>query len=133
MTVRTRQRQSTDLRLRRQSDAPAGNRVHPEGVVAPERDADDQPGTGQHEWRRFHAGWHGGFVGLAVLTAGFTSMMHGIGTATRIAVVGLVAVLLGWYAVAGVRGMRRRPGWFGPAYLAVAVPVTVAVFAVTPV
>src|SRR6516164_3905137 len=116
MTVRTRQRRSTDLRLRRQSDVPGGNRVHPERV-APERDADGQPGTDQHEWRRFHAGWHGGFVGLAVLTAGLTTMIDGISATTRIAVVGLVAVLLGWYAVAGVRGLRRRPVWFGPAYL----------------
>jgi signal transduction histidine kinase len=121
-----------DLRLRRQSDVRQENRVHPEGL-APERDPNGQPGTGQHEWRRFRAGWHGAFVGLAVLTAGLTLMMAGFGTATRIAVVGLVAVLLAWYAVAGVRALRRRPGWFGPAYLAVAVPVTIAVFAVTPV
>src|SRR5215471_4014808 len=104
-----------DRRLRRQSDVGREGRVHPEGL-ATERDSDGQPGTGQHEWRRFRAGWHGAFVGLAVLTAGLTSMMSGIGAATRIAVVGLVAVLLGWYAFAGVRGVRRQPGWFGPAY-----------------
>ncbi|MBO0867111.1 MAG: sensor histidine kinase [Micromonosporaceae bacterium] len=99
--------------------------------MAPGRDG--QPGTGQHEWRRFRAGWHGAFVGLGVLTAGLTLLMSGTGTATRVAVPGMVAVLLGWYAVAGVRGVHRRPGWVGPAYLALAVPLTVAVFALVPV
>jgi signal transduction histidine kinase len=121
-----------DRRIRRQSDVRRAGRVHPEGLAA-ERSDDDEPGTGQHEWRRFWAGWHGAFVGLAVLTAGLTLMMSGTGTATRIAVLGMVAVLLGWYAFAGVRGVRRRPAWCGPAYLAVAVPVTVAVFALVPV
>ena len=107
-------------------------RVHSEGLAVDERNGDGQPGTGQDEWRRFRAGWHGAFVGLAVLTAGLTLMLSGI-DAVRIAVLGMVALLVGWYGVAGVRGVRRVPGWVGPAYLAVAVPVTVAVFAVVPV
>jgi signal transduction histidine kinase len=102
-------------------------------LTVDERDGDGQPGTGQDEWRRFRAGWHGAFVGLAVLTAGLTLMDSEIDMTVRIAVLGMVALLVGWYGVAGVRGVRRVPGWVGPAYLAVAVPVTVAVFAVVPV
>jgi signal transduction histidine kinase len=92
-----------------------------------------QPSAGQHEWRRFRAGWHAAFVGLAVLTAGLTTRTSGIDIATRIATLGMVVVLVGWYALVGVRGMRREPGWAGPAYLVVAVPVTLAVFALAPI
>src|SRR5436305_10263863 len=90
-------------------------------------------GTGADAWRRFNAGWHAAFAGLAVLAAGLVAVEDGLGTRARIAALCLVAVLAGWYAVAGVRGMRREPGWPGPAYLAVAAPLTVALFALTPV
>jgi signal transduction histidine kinase len=92
-----------------------------------------ETGTGADAWRRFGAGWHAAFAGLAVLTAGFVVVDGGTGTRTRAAALGLVAVLAGWYVVAGTRGIRRDPGWPGPAYVAVAAPLTVALFALTPV
>ena len=90
-------------------------------------------GAGPDEWHRFRAGWHGAFVALAVAGAGVCLVVSGIGTAARLSAVGIVLALLGWYAVVGVRGIRRDGGWAGPAYLAVAAPLTVALFAVVPV
>ncbi len=112
------------------------SRVHPEGLAIhdaiPDLKGDGQAGTGPDEWRRFRAGWHGAFVGLAVLAAGLTWLLPEIHRSVRIAVLAMAAVLVGWYAVAGVRGLRREPGWYAAAYLAVAVPLTVAVFAMAP-
>jgi signal transduction histidine kinase len=94
---------------------------------------DEETGADHDEWRRFAACWHAAFAGLVVLTGGLVWVDGGIGIAARAAALGLIVVLTGWYAIAGARGVRREPGWPGPAYLAVAAPLTVALFAVLPV
>jgi signal transduction histidine kinase len=104
---------------------------HAEGLTG----GDDTAGAHdtRDEWQRYAAGWHAAFAGLVALTGGLVWLEDGIGTGVRLAALGLVLVVAGWYAVAGTRGIQREPGWPGPAYLAVAAPLTVALDALVPV
>jgi signal transduction histidine kinase len=81
-----------------------------------------------HEWDRYSGVWHAVFAGLAALTAVLVSANRFDPVA-----LGLIAALGLWYAVTGPRALRRDTAWAGPAYLAGAVPLTLGLYAVSPV
>jgi signal transduction histidine kinase len=85
------------------------------------------------EWQRFAPVWHAVMAGLAVLTGVLIVGDDGIGTGQRYLALGLTAALAGWYAIIGVRGLRRGPGRAGPVYVIIAAPLTVGLFAAAPV
>ena len=103
------------------------------GSVRAQEGTRDRPGTDHHEWQRFAAGWHAAFTGLVVLTAGLVWIDDGTGTGPRLGALCLLVALAGWYAAVGTRALRCEGGWPGPVYLAVAAPLTVALFAAVPV
>jgi signal transduction histidine kinase len=128
--------------LRRQSDVRASRTGQSEGLRTErddserddsERDDSEREGRdgGPDEWRRFAPAWHALFAGLAVLTAAIIVTEDGV--RSRPAAIGLVAALAVWYAILGRRALSREPGWSGPAYLAVAAPLTVGLFILVPV
>ena len=78
-------------------------------------------------------GWHVVFGVLAGLTGVLIAADDGLGPARRSAAFAILAALCGWYAVAGGRALHRDPRTGGPAYVAVAVALTVALFAAAPV
>lgn len=82
-------------------------------------------------WRHGLVWWHVIFAVLAALTAVLVLGDDGTGTAGRWVAVGVLAVLCGWYAVVGVRAMRRESAGLGLCYVVVAAPLTVAVFALS--
>jgi signal transduction histidine kinase len=81
-------------------------------------------------WQRGFAGWHAVFGALAVLCAVLAVIEDNIGQAGRVAALAVLAVLSSWYAVAGAKALRTESG--GLRYLAVAAPLTVALFALLP-
>jgi signal transduction histidine kinase len=97
------------------------------------RDAERLRIQERDEWQRFAPVWHAVMAGLAVLTCVIIAAEDGIGTVQRYLALGLTAALAGWYAIVGVRGLRRGPGRAGPVYLIVAAPLTVGLFAAAPV
>ena len=72
--------------------------------------------------------WHAVFAGLAALAAVFV-----ISEGFDPVALGLIAAMGGWYAVTGPRALRRDSAWAGPVYLAGAVPLTLSLYAATPV
>jgi signal transduction histidine kinase len=101
--------------------------------AATTRDAERLRIQERDEWQRFAPVWHAVMAGLAVLTCVIIAAEDGIGTVQRYLALGLTAALAGWYAIVGVRGLRRGPGRAGPVYLIVAAPLTVGLFAAAPV
>jgi len=81
-----------------------------------------------NEWDRYSGVWHAVFAGLAALTAALIIVDHFDPVA-----LGLLAAMGLWYVVAGRRALRRATAWAGPAYLAGAVPLTLGLFAASPV
>jgi signal transduction histidine kinase len=84
---------------------------------------------GLDEWKRFAPAWHAAFAGLALLTAVLIAVDGGLGTTRRYAGCALVAALAGWYALRGARGLRRA----GAGYVAIAAPLSIALFAAAPI
>jgi signal transduction histidine kinase len=82
-------------------------------------------------WRRGLAGWHAVFGALVGLTAVLIAGDDEIGTGQRWLAWSALAVLCGWYSTVGLRALRRESAGLGIGYLAVAAPLTVAVFALT--
>jgi signal transduction histidine kinase len=78
---------------------------------------------------RFAPAWHAGFGALVLLTAALLAVDDGLGPTRRYLGFGLLAVLAGWYAVRGAPGLQRAGG----AYVAAAVPLTLALFVAAPV
>jgi signal transduction histidine kinase len=85
------------------------------------------------EWQRFAPVWHTVMAGLAVLTCVLIAGEDGTGTVQRYLALGFTTTLAGWYAIVGVRGLRRGPGRSGPVYVMIAAPLTVGLFAAAPV
>jgi signal transduction histidine kinase len=77
------------------------------------------------------AGWHAVFAGLAVLTAVLIAGDDEAGAGQRWWAWTALAVLCGWYATVGLRALRRESVGLRIGYLAVAAPLTVAVFALS--
>jgi signal transduction histidine kinase len=84
---------------------------------------------GPDEWERFAPAWHAGFGALALLAAALLAVDDGPGRTGRYLGFGLIAALAGWYALRGTRGLRQAGG----AYVAVAAPLSLGLFAVAPV
>lgn len=89
------------------------------------------PGT--HEWYRTIWAWHVAFGAVAALTGGLFLVDGGVDAGRRYAALTLLVVLCSWYAATGARALHREPGGLGLVYLLGAAPLTVALFAVTPV
>ncbi|WP_432824634.1 sensor histidine kinase [Dactylosporangium sp. CA-092794] len=87
---------------------------------------------GQHEWHRLAVAWHAAFAGLTALTAALIAVDDSLGPGRRALGVVLVAALAGWYPLAGARLLRRPRTGGGWLYVAVAVGLSTAVFAVAP-
>lgn len=88
---------------------------------------------GAHEWHRLLPTWHVAFGVLAALTAGLLLIDGGTGPARRVAGLALLAVLCAWYAGVGAGALRHEPSRRGVAYLIAAVPLTIGLFAASPV
>src|SRR5689334_16697552 len=93
----------------------------------------DSPDADIDEWQRTTPGWHLAFGALAGLTGVLIAADDSPGTARRYAAFAVLAALCGWYAAVGARALHREPRRAGTAYVAVAVLLTVALFAVVPV
>jgi signal transduction histidine kinase len=92
-----------------------------------------EPSTaGRHEWERFGRAWHVAFAVLAIITTGLVAIDDGITDPARYLAIALIGALGTAYALLGARGLHRD-GWTGPAYLCLAVPLTLALFTVAPV
>ncbi|HEU5109515.1 MAG TPA: sensor histidine kinase, partial [Micromonosporaceae bacterium] len=88
--------------------------------------------VGRNAWQRGIAGWHGVFGALAVFSAVLVAGEDGLPPGQRYLALALLGVLCGWYAAVGARALRRESRRLGLLYLAVAIPLTIAVFAVVP-
>lgn len=88
--------------------------------------------AGHHAWQRGTAGWHGVFALLAILSAVLTTGEDTVSATSRYVAWGLLALLCGWYATVGTRALHRESPRLGLLYLAVAAPLTIAVFAFVP-
>ncbi len=83
----------------------------------------------EHVWDRTAWGWHLAFGVFAAVTAVLVVTGQGVADGRRAVVLALLAVLCAWYAGTGARVLHARPrGRLGGWYLAVAVPLTVAMF-----
>jgi signal transduction histidine kinase len=85
-------------------------------------------------WRRGIVVWHASFGVLAVMTAVLTAGDEGVTPVRRAVALALICALCGWYATFGVRALRyetcrTRTGQY---YVALAAPLIVAVFALSP-
>lgn len=92
----------------------------------------DSTDAGVDEWQRAR-GWHVVFGALAGLTGVLLAVDDGLGPARRYAAFAILAALCGWYTVVGGRVLHRGPRAGGLAYVALAVALTVALFAAAPV
>lgn len=90
------------------------------------------PAAGVDEWHPTR-GWHVLFAMLAGLTGVLVAVEDGASPARRLTSYVLLAALCGWYAAAGAPALRREPRTGGWRYVAGAVALTVALFAVAPV
>lgn len=92
---------------------------------------------GVDEWQRTLRGWHVAFGALAALTCVLLITGDEPGGARRYAALGVLLALCAWYAAVGAPALRREPGReravAGLRYVAGAVPLTVALFALGPV
>jgi signal transduction histidine kinase len=88
---------------------------------------------GADEWLRYVPGWHAVMNVLAFATGILIAVDDGIDVMARIVALALTAALTIWYAFVGRRALRRLKGRSAAAYLTVAVPLTIGLFAAAPV
>jgi signal transduction histidine kinase len=82
------------------------------------------------EWRRGITGWHAVFAMLAAVTA--VALLLDEDRAPRVPLI-VLAVLCVWYAGAGAKALRADQTGHGLLYVAGAAPLTIALFAISPV
>ena len=99
----------------------------------PTHDPDSGTDTGVDEWRRTVRGWHVAFGTLAALTCVLILTNDEPGGVRRYAALGVLLALAGWYAAVGAPALAREQRGAGLRYVAGAVPLTVALFALDPV
>ncbi|MEU8401820.1 sensor histidine kinase [Nonomuraea sp. NPDC048892] len=93
----------------------------------------DPVDAGQDDWHRTVPGWHLAFATLAVLTACLVvTGDDGLATAERGIALLVLVLLSGWYGATGARALHRDHSRLGIVYLAGAVPLSAALFAVAP-
>ncbi|HEY0641033.1 MAG TPA: sensor histidine kinase [Pseudonocardiaceae bacterium] len=84
-------------------------------------------------WSRTAVGWHVSFAVFAAVTVVVVLDDSGTTAVERVLAVGLVVVLLAWYAVTGARVLLREPATrLGLIYVLGAAPAVVAIFALSP-
>lgn len=113
--------------------APAGGVAAGGTAAGPLRAGPRPAGTEEHAWDRMLAGWHAVFGLLVALTAVLVAIDDAAGTGRRAGALAVLAVVGGAYAAAGARALRPRSERLGLAYLVVAAPCVVALFALVPV
>jgi signal transduction histidine kinase len=89
--------------------------------------------AGRDAWLRFAPAWHAVTGGLAATTAVLLFIDDSLSTVARYCALGLTAAILIWYALVGRLGLLREGSRAGLAYILVAAPLTVGLFAVAPV
>jgi signal transduction histidine kinase len=90
---------------------------------------------GRHAWQRTMGAWHAGFAIVVALTVVLLLVAETPPAHLAVALALLTALSV-WYSVVGARAMNRdsarNPTRRGAVYLAVAVPLTIALIVVTP-
>ncbi len=129
---------SMGSQIRRQSDAEvvaAGHADHLGSQRRAQADAAAPDATGgADEWLRCMPGWHAVMGALALATGVLVAVDDGIDDGSRYLALALTGALTAWYAIVGRRALRRLPGSSAAAtYLAVAAPLSIALFAAAPV
>ncbi len=89
--------------------------------------------AGRDEWLRSIRGWHLAFGLLAAVTAALLLIEGGMTLTQRVSALTLLAFLCLWYAATAARVLQREQSGRGLCYVLVAVPLTVALFAIRPV
>jgi signal transduction histidine kinase len=84
----------------------------------------------RHEWDQPSRAWHLAYAVLALMAAGLCLGAPGLTPAHRYAGLAVLAVACAWYAVLGRRVLHAGPSRAGLVYIAVAIPLTVGLFAV---
>jgi signal transduction histidine kinase len=89
--------------------------------------------VGRDEWQRSIRGWHLAFGLLAAATGALYTIEDGMRPIERFTALGLLAILIIWYAATAAKVLQRDRSRLGLVYLVGAVPLTVAMFAIRPV
>ncbi|MDN5856160.1 MAG: sensor histidine kinase [Actinomycetia bacterium] len=87
---------------------------------------------GKHVWERAQFAWHAAFAVLALLTATLVLVDGELSQDRRVLALALLVALSGWYATAGARALHQGESRAGLRYLAVAGPIVVTLFWITP-
>jgi signal transduction histidine kinase len=87
-----------------------------------------------HAWAGSNLSWHLAFGALAVMDAGLTLTDDGLSPGRRYAALAVLAAACAWYAAVGARVLHATPARSRRAalYIAVAIPVTIGLVALTP-
>ncbi|MGH8794538.1 MAG: sensor histidine kinase [Stackebrandtia sp.] len=88
---------------------------------------------GRHEWQRAVPGWHLTFGVMAAVTASLIAADDSLSGPRRWGGLAVLAALALWYLGVGMRALHRGPGRLGATYLALAIPLTVGLFALSPI
>ena len=87
-------------------------------------------GSDPHVWERLEPAWHAAFALFVLVTAALVVTSPDVPTLPGLALLTVIGVV---HALLAPPAMRDAPSRLGAAYLAVTVPATVALFALTPV
>jgi signal transduction histidine kinase len=86
----------------------------------------------RHEWHRMAVGWHVAFGFFAAMVGGLILADVGLSPVRRSAALAILAAACVWYAVAGRRVVGSEFSRAGLAYVTVAIPLTVGLYAAVP-
>ncbi|MBO0840509.1 MAG: sensor histidine kinase [Sciscionella sp.] len=86
----------------------------------------------EHAWHRGTFGWHIGFAIFVVLCAVLMVGDDGTSAGRKALMFALLGVLCAWYALTGARALHGGRNRRGLAYIAVALPLTVIMFGLSP-
>jgi signal transduction histidine kinase len=96
--------------------------------------ADGLAAGDHHPWAGSNWSWHFAFAALAVMDGGLTLTDDGLSPGRRYAALAVLAAACAWYAAVGARVLHATPAQPRRAalYIAVAIPVTIGLVALTP-
>ncbi|GIG67041.1 sensor histidine kinase [Phytomonospora endophytica] len=87
----------------------------------------------RHAWHRGIGGWHLVYASMAVLAALLIAFDPDARPLERLGRLALLATLTCWYVLTGARALGTEQNGLGLRYICAAVPLTVALYAWTPV